>query len=313
MSEPGSIGSRKTHGGDGRKRTVLAASEVANALTRNLFDLAPDALLLVDADGAVVHSNEEAWALTGYSADELLGASVELLVPERLRTTHEGHRAGFAACPDRRPMAGGRELPLLRKDGQEVMTQIALGPIDSPVGPLVMVGMRDVSERHRMLRELEERTRLLEETNRELEAFSYSVSHDLRAPLRAIHGFARLLEEDLGDDLPAEARRHLEIIRQSSTRMGVLIDDLLSFSRLGRTELTRRPIDLDTMVRAVFDELRVSERAGGASAGAGGAERGWRCGSGRSGAAAPIRSFSSRRSPTCCRTRSSSRAPPTRH
>jgi len=101
-----------------------------------------------------------------------------------------------------------------------------------------------------------ERTRALSETNAELEAFSYSVSHDLRAPLRAIHGFARILLEDHGAGMDGEAKRVLGVIDENTRRMGQLIDDLLSFSRLGRKELETARVDMAELVRGVVEEVR---------------------------------------------------------
>jgi two-component system sensor kinase len=103
-----------------------------------------------------------------------------------------------------------------------------------------------------------ERTQALRETNAELEAFSYSVSHDLRAPLRAIHGFARILLEDHGTELQPEAKRVLGVIDENTRRMGQLIDDLLAFSRLGRKELETAHVDMTELVRSVADEVRWS-------------------------------------------------------
>ena len=101
-----------------------------------------------------------------------------------------------------------------------------------------------------------ERTQALRETNAELEAFSYSVSHDLRAPLRAIHGFARILLEDHGAKLEPDAKRVLGVIDENTRRMGQLIDDLLSFSRLGRKEVESGRVDMNELVRGVADEVR---------------------------------------------------------
>jgi len=103
-----------------------------------------------------------------------------------------------------------------------------------------------------------QRTQALRETNAELEAFSYSVSHDLRAPLRAIHGFARILLEDHGPALDPEAKRVLGVIDQNTKRMGQLIDDLLAFSRLGRKEVDSARVDMTELVRSVADEMRRS-------------------------------------------------------
>jgi len=102
--------------------------------------------------------------------------------------------------------------------------------------------------------ELRDKAAQLETTNKELESFSYSVSHDLRAPLRAIDGFALMIEEDCGKHLDAEGRRYLSVIRDNSRRMGILIDDLLSFSRLGRQPVANREVNMDSLMREVVAE-----------------------------------------------------------
>jgi len=104
--------------------------------------------------------------------------------------------------------------------------------------------------------DLQMRANQLEAANKELESFSYSVSHDLRAPLRAIDGFSRIFEEDYGAGLDDEARRLLKVIRDNSQRMGVLIDDLLAFSRLGRQSLSTEPIDMGALVQTALAEVR---------------------------------------------------------
>ncbi len=116
---------------------------------------------------------------------------------------------------------------------------------------------------HQLNAELEERvsqrTAELVAANMELEAFSYSVSHDLRAPLRAIDGFSRKVLIGHGDKLDDEGRRQLQVVRDNAQRMGILIDDLLDFSRMGRREMAWQPLNMDVMVKAVADELRAAE------------------------------------------------------
>ena len=107
--------------------------------------------------------------------------------------------------------------------------------------------------------ELETANRELEAANRELEAFSYSVSHDLRAPLRTIDGLLHVIQEDFGAAVPAEAHQHIEAISGQATRMGELIEDLLRLSQLGREPLQKRSVDMGTLVHEVVGELRAAE------------------------------------------------------
>lgn len=125
-------------------------------------------------------------------------------------------------------------------------------PICEPPAIEVYRNSREVAD---INRKLHDAVMALEDANRELESFSYSVSHDLRAPLRAIDGFARMLESRAAEKLDAEERRLLGVVRESSRTMGCLIDDLLHFSRVSRTVPNRRPLDMDALVSAVWSEV----------------------------------------------------------
>ncbi len=128
---------------------------------------------------------------------------------------------------------------------------------DAGGAPVRLMGsVMDVTERKEAEERLRERTQQLEAANEALGSFTYSVSHDLRAPLRAINGYARILAEEHGDALNDESRRVLDVICSNARQMGRLIDDLLSFSRLGRAELDRHATDLDGLAHSVIDELR---------------------------------------------------------
>ena len=151
--------------------------------------------------------------------------------------------------------------PAGRKAPGELDRQILQTLADAASIALENVGLYEELEQrvNQRTRELEEVNKNLEVVNRELEAFSYSVSHDLRAPLRAIDGFGKMLEEDYGDVLDENARRICGVIRDNSRKMGQLIDDLLAFSRLGRTEIRQTAIDMTAMAGSVFQELSAGQ------------------------------------------------------
>ncbi|HTX03136.1 MAG TPA: PAS domain S-box protein, partial [Candidatus Acidoferrales bacterium] len=224
---------------------------------RIVLDASPLAMLMVDQAGRIAMINTPAEMLFGYRAIELVDTPIERLVPDRFRPGHPKLRAEFAAAPVARPMGAGRDLFGLRKNGSEVPIEIGLSPFKTEHGLFVLAAIIDITERKRneelrltnagMLQHNEQ----LEALNKELESFSYSVSHDLRAPVRAISGFARAIEEDYADALDDEGLRLLGVVRSEANRMGELIDDLLEFSHLGRTSIQMVPVNM----RRLVDEL----------------------------------------------------------
>jgi PAS domain S-box-containing protein len=359
---------------------------------RATVESAPNAMVMIDESGRIVLVNAELERLFDYGRDELLNQKVETLIPERFRSGHSGLRAVYFSAPEARRMGEGRELFGRRRDGSEFPVEIGLNPVKTDEGSFVLAAIVDISERNRQtaaLRESEERFRLLiesvrdyaifmldpdgrvvtwntgaeritgyaateivgkhfscfydeedvrndlprnelavaraqeryeaegwrvrkdgsrflaqvintplldasgdlrgftkvirditesrrakheilrlnadlenrvrertaqlEAANKELEAFSFSVSHDLRAPLRHIDGFAHMLKED-ATELDDQTRRHVDLIAESARRMGMLIDDLLAFSRLGRNSLVRVRADMKALAESALDE-----------------------------------------------------------
>ncbi len=229
---------------------------------QRLFDNAPDAILQVDAHSRITRANRQAERLFGWERDELTGQRLEQLLPQRFHARHGGHLAAYFANPRTRPMGAGLELFGRRKDDAEFPVDIMLSPLETDVGLEALAVIRDITERkfadekiRELNRDLQLQNARLEIANKELESFSYSVSHDLRAPLRHIDGFANLLAKHAGDNLDEKSARYLSVISDSARRMGRLVDDLLTFSRMGRAEMELSTIDLNQLVAGVVREV----------------------------------------------------------
>jgi PAS domain S-box-containing protein len=246
-----------------------------------IVDSAIDCIVSIDHDAAIIEFNPAAEHAFDYRRDEVIGKPLaETIIPPSLR---EQHAAGFANYlrTGEGPVLGTHvELTAMRRDGSEFPIELSIVRVNLPGPPIFTGFIRDITrrkraeeERERLLErereallevrrlnsELEdrvaERTAQLEEAVKELEAFSYSVSHDLRAPLRAIDGFAGVLEQELGPRLDASAASHLHTVRRQASRMGQLIDDLLAFAKLGRRPLMKQAVDVDALVRSCVEDL----------------------------------------------------------
>jgi len=213
-----------------------------------LLDAAPDATVIVNEKGIIEMTNHQTENLFGYSREEMIGKPVEILIPEELRSKHEHHRGDFIKAARVRTMGEGIELNAVKKNGTRFPVEISLSPIQTEEGMLVSASVRDITLRKNLENELKR-------TNAEVEAFTYSVSHDLRAPLRGIIGFTAILEEDYSSKLDDEAKRITSVIKSNTLKMGHLVDDLLNFSRMGRQDIVKTSIDTGIMINEVIKEL----------------------------------------------------------
>ncbi len=226
-----------------------------------------DAITITDFDGRITAWNHGAELMYGYSEDEALQMSIwRITAPAKI-----AEKKAFI----NRLIAGEKvasfETQRVTKDGRVLDVWLTVTQLVDNTGKPIGIGSteRDITERkrseeelHKLNIELEkrvaERTEQLEVVNKELEAFSYSVSHDLRAPLRHVQGYVDMLARDAGDQLSDKSRHYMKTIEDSSREMGVLIDDLLAFSRMGRAEMTETKVNLDSLVQDMVNDLKTA-------------------------------------------------------
>lgn len=229
---------------------------------RSIFEQARDVILTVGSDRRCSSVSPSVEETTGWKPSEFAGRLLrDFFHPEDLPGAFDVFERATSGQVSR-PI----DIRVLRKSGDYIDMGLSVTPLRRGNEIELLVLARDITERKRAEAEIRRlnaslearvllRTAQLEAANRDLEAFSYSVSHDLRAPLRAIHGFSSILVESQALRLDTEGLHALDVIRQNARRMAQLIDDLLEFSRLGRREVRRSPVELSSLVESIWKEL----------------------------------------------------------
>ena len=236
---------------------------------RAFLESAPDALVLTNRTGAILFVNAQAESLFGYTRAELLGAPIEMLLPEQFRAGHVEHRADYCASPRFRPMGSCTGLYGVRKDGTELPVDISLSYQQTENDLVVLAALRDITERKRLEAHLEaiveDRTRELTVANDRLEAasrhkseFLANMAHEFRTPLNSIIGFSEILGDPTFGPLTEKQARFAQNILVSGGHLLSLVNDLLDLSKVeaGRVELRPETFDLREALQAALATIR---------------------------------------------------------
>ena len=250
---------------DLRGRVVGASKIIRDISERKQFETrfrlvveaAPSAMIMADKSGVITLVNRRSEDLFGYRREQLIGMSIQALIPERFRERHRGHVAGFFASATARPMGAGGELFGLRNDGTEVPIEIGLNPIDTSDGLFTLASIIDITERKRYQDELRR-------SNVELEQFAHVASHDLQEPLRMVASYTELLGERYGDQLDERAQKYIHYAVDGARRMQRLVADLLTYSRVGLQGKPLVPVNAAPVIDGVLTLLEGAIRDAGA-------------------------------------------------
>jgi PAS domain S-box-containing protein len=240
--------------------TVVGAASIARDISdriraeerfRQLVLAAPDAMIIVDERGDIVLTNDQTERLFGYAAAELVGQSIEILVPAPLRDVHALHRQGYLDKPEIRQMGTGTDLVGLRRDGTEVPIEISLAPLDTDQGRLVSAAVRDITERRHVEQAAAHAHDEALAAAQLKSQFVAMVSHEIRTPMNGVIGLAELL---LKTGLRPGQRRYVEAIRTSGRALLTIINDILDFSKIeaGKVELVETDFELDQLLEEVI-------------------------------------------------------------
>jgi len=237
-----------------RRRAEAALRESEERFRLLVGTVRDYAIYMLDPNGRVVSWNRGAEQIKGYSAEEIVGRHFSCFYPpEAVAAGAPEHALAMAAEKGRFEEENWR----LRKDGSRFWADVVITAVRDEEGTLFGFAKvtRDLTERKRTNELLRRHTAQLEAANVELDAFAYSVSHDLRAPLRSIDGFSQALLEDYAGRLDAAGQDYLQRVRAATQRMATLIDDLLDLSRVTRSEMTIAPVDLSELARELATEF----------------------------------------------------------
>lgn len=264
----------------GRREQTETALRRSESRLRATLDASIDPIVTVGADGVIRSASRAFSRVFGWEPADLVGRNVGVLMPEPVRSRHDGYLRRHLATGVRNVIGRLREVEAERRDGTTFPCELWVNEVDVALGeePIFCGVLRDITERKRgELRlqqyanhlevanlELADSSKALQEvnarlrrSNEDLDAFAAVASHDLKEPLRGIHNYARFLIEDYGDAIDAEGRSRLDTLARLAVRLSAMIDALLEFSRVGRTELDVSKTDLGAVVGEVVESLRV--------------------------------------------------------
>lgn len=233
----------------------IRARKAHDERMRIALDAAASAMVMVDEEGSIRFVNRATLSLFGYAEEELIGRTIECLVPESTRRAHTVYRGSFLGVNKARPMGLGASLYARHKSGRSIPVEIALTPVQTPDGRMVVATVIDLTAQLEAEQALTRKAEELAAMNTELSHFAYSASHDLKAPLSTVAGLLTLCIDDLaegrGDEVTTNLETAIDIVHRSSTK----IESILTVARAGRDPLAPESFPIAPEIEAIWTDL----------------------------------------------------------
>ena len=208
---------------------------------RGILESAPDAIVIVNQAGRIALVNSQAENLFGHSRSEMEGQLMEMLIPERYRAQHPAHRESYFTDAHTRPMGVGLDLVAVTKDGREFPVEVSLSPLRTDEGILVSSAIRNITDRKKVERALQEKNQELSRANKAKDNFLASMSHELRTPLNGIIGFAEFLSDGKPGAVNVKQKEYLQDILNNGRHLLHLINDMLDLVKIQADKLELNP------------------------------------------------------------------------
>lgn len=222
---------------------------------RSVLDNTVDGIIVINSKGLILSYNKACEKLFGYSAEEAIGQNVHLLMPSYYHAHHDGYINNYLTTREAKIIGIGREVVGAKKDKTEFPMWLSIGEVIEDDKHFFVGILRDITAQKQHEAEVHKYMQLLEQSNRELDDFVYIISHDLKEPVRGMHGYAQFMIEDYGDKLDEDGMAKLNSLLKMSVRMDDLIDKLLYYSRLDRIGMSYIQLDINHVITEIIDLL----------------------------------------------------------
>ena len=232
-------------------------SNQESLLYKSVLQQSHDCIIIINNRGIIQKINPATQRIFGYSEDELLNKNISMLMPEPHAGQHDQYLETYIQTRHENILNRHVKITAIRKSGEHFPIDLSVSEIQCNGEQLFSGLIKDISAEENAKQQLQESYQMLENSNKELEAFAYSISHDLRTPLRGIDGFSLALLEDFSEQLPDDAVAYIKRIRANTHKMGELISDLLDLSRHSQEPLRYESVNLSTLAQESFEQQRI--------------------------------------------------------